>query len=72
MNPELDYFQEWEPHDTPPVPDFGNYLQIKNGELCLRIADEITRDAIAFGLLKTWKRPMGHPWDTDIYEFKTK
>lgn len=48
--------------------DCVDCLEWKDGELCLRLADQVEATADGrFRITKQWARPMGEPWSRDFY-----
>lgn len=57
--------------DRLPVLDCGGYLETKDGDLCLRLADSV--EALRYSgwlITRKWQRPGKQPWDTSIYNKK--
>jgi hypothetical protein len=56
--------------ETCPSIDHGGFLEMRNGELCLRCHDTVIFTGDKYILTRKWQPPEGRPWDTEIYEVK--
>lgn len=49
----------------------GGFIELKNGEKCLRIADAVVRrEDGSFNIRREWRRPGKQPFDETIYAVK--
>ncbi len=59
--------------DSPPEIDSGGWLEIKNGEHCLRRGDRVERlEGGKYSVERTWLPPLGEPWNRHLYRTKSK
>ena len=59
------------PQNSLPEIDGSGYLEMKRGEMCLRLSDTVTaKSATQFVFTRSWCRPFSKPFNTDLYRIK--
>lgn len=62
-----DRIVEFQTYTKLPALDPGGHLEQKEGEVCLRMGDEVAATLAGFVVRRVWYRPGRVPFDKDLY-----